>query len=315
LRSRRSLATFAASALVIAVLGTTAVAVTHLGRSGPAVTTAARPGPQIQDEALRPPVPTPQTVVPLGREHVHVPILEYHYVRTVTDPRDRLGFALSVTPADFSEQMRWLHQNDYHPVGLRRLRAYLQGLEPLPARPVVLTFDDGYLDFYTTAFPILSIHSFTAVSYVVPDFFSRRSYMSPAEIAAIDGAGIEVASHTLDHVDLTKASPAELDRQLQESRSRIERLLGHPVVDFCYPSGRFNAAVVSAVGRAGYESATTELPGADHGWAERLTWTRVRVNGGETLPQFTASLGPSDPTVTVTPGPTASAAAGTAFLP
>ena len=71
--------------------------------------------------------------------------------------RSRLTWVLAVA-ADFSEQMRWLHQNDYHPIDLRRMRAYFQGLEPLPVRPVVLTFDDGYLDFYTTAFPILSIH-------------------------------------------------------------------------------------------------------------------------------------------------------------
>jgi len=70
---------------------------------------------------------------------------------------------------------------------------------------------------------------------------------------------------------------------------------GHPVLDFCYPSGRFNKTVEAAVGAAGYQSATTEQPGTIHSWAGRLAWTRVRVNGGELLSAFTASLGPSDP--------------------
>ena len=247
------------------------------------------------------PVPTPveREVIPPGRPQVRVPILEYHYIRVVTDPRDRLGFNLSVTPADFQAQMDWLQGNGYHPVDLNDLRAYFKEQKPLPARPVILTFDDGYTDFYTTAFPVLQSHGFKGVAYIVPGFLDHPRYMTSAQVVEIDRAGIEVAAHTMTHVDLTKASAAGLASEIQGSKNALERMLGHPVQDFCYPSGMFNATVIAALQQFGFESATTELPGTDHTWASRLTWTRVRVNGGERLDQFVANLGTPDKTVKI----------------
>jgi peptidoglycan/xylan/chitin deacetylase (PgdA/CDA1 family) len=161
---------------------------------------------------------------------------------------------------------------------------------------VVLTFDDGYRDFYSTAWPILRRHRFTAVSYVVPGFLGGRNYMTPKQVSQLDSSGIEIGSHTVHHADLTEVDPMTLRIELEASKGYLERLLAHPVLDFCYPSGRFNEAVEAAVNAAGYASATTELPGTALSWTSRLAWTRVRVPGGEQLPAFAASLGPSDPT-------------------
>src|SRR5437763_2351139 len=83
----------------------------------------------------------PQAVIPPGLPSVHVPILEYHYIRVNPNPRDRLGFNLSVTPASFKAQMSWLSAHQYHAIDLADLRAYLAGQVYLPSRPVVLTFD------------------------------------------------------------------------------------------------------------------------------------------------------------------------------
>jgi hypothetical protein len=108
-------------------------------------------------------------IIPPGRARISVPILEYHYVRVNPDRRDRLGSQLSVTPADFAAQMDRLGAGGYHPVVMADLRAYFLAQEPLPARPLVLTFDDGYLDFFQVAFPILKKHGFKAVASVAPD--------------------------------------------------------------------------------------------------------------------------------------------------
>jgi len=243
------------------------------------------------------PAPTParaQAVIPPGRLLVHVPILEYHYIRVNPDPRDQLGFNLSVTPTNFKAQMSWLSAHHYHAIDLADLRAYFAGQVYLPSRPVVLTFDDGYEDFYATAWPILLALGLRGVSYVVPGFLGRRGYMTAAQVGQLDRAGIEIGSHTVHHVDLTRADPLTLRIELEASKGDLERLLGHPVLDLCYPSGRFDQAVEAAVAAAGYQSATTEQPGTSHSWADRLAWTRVRVAGGEQLPAFGASLGPSD---------------------
>jgi peptidoglycan/xylan/chitin deacetylase (PgdA/CDA1 family) len=243
------------------------------------------------------PIPNqPQLVIPPGLTRVHVPILEYHYIRVNPNPRDRLGFNLSVTPANFQAQMDWLTAHGYHAIDLAALRAYFAGQVDLPAKPVVLTFDDGYRDLYSTAWPILRAHGFTAVSYVVPGFLAGKGYMTPDQVSQLGRAGIEIGSHTVHHVDLTKADPAALRIELEASKGYLEQLLGRPVLDFCYPSGRFNQTVEAAVEAAGYQSATTELPGTALSWANRLAWTRVRVAGGEQLSAFATSLGPSDPT-------------------
>jgi peptidoglycan/xylan/chitin deacetylase (PgdA/CDA1 family) len=297
---------------VVALLAPVVVSVLGLGVATmvPDVQLAGRALPQFtlhmpHPTLAPPPPPNPDQQVPAGRAQVRVPILEYHYIRVNPDPRDRLGFNLSVTPSDFEAQMDWLRANGYHPIDLATLRSYFVTQKPLPARPVVLTFDDGYIDFFTTAFPTLVDHGFTAVSYVVPGFLDRPRYMTTDEVKAIDAAGIEVGAHTMHHVDLTKASPPALALEVQGSKDVLEQIVGHPVLDFCYPSGRYDNRVVAETERAGFQSATTEVPGAAHGWADRLVWTRVRVNGGEDLGQFVASLGQPEPTVTpsIAPSP------------
>jgi peptidoglycan/xylan/chitin deacetylase (PgdA/CDA1 family) len=247
--------------------------------------------------------PAMNELIPAGRVAVNVPILMYHYIRVNPDPRDRLGFGLSVTPADFEAQMTWLAANGYHPIDLQDLERYLGGARSLPPRPVVLTFDDGYEDFYTTAYPVLRSHHFTAVSYVVTGFLGAPRYMTVAQVIELDAAGIEIGAHTVTHADLTRLAAANMRHEVADSRAMLEGLLKHPVVDFCYPSGKVNAAVVLQVEVAGFRSATTTAAGTTHSLGDRFSWTRVRVAGGESLADFVQRLGPEEPAVLVAPAP------------
>ena len=234
--------------------------------------------------------------VPAGRPAVKVPILMYHYIRINPDPRDKLGFNLSVTPADFAAQMDWLQANGYHTVDFNDLRSYLLGHGSLPEKPIVLTFDDGYRDMYTTAFPILHAHHFKGVAYIVSGFLNSPANVTSQQVIEMEDNGIQIASHTVSHVDLTRVSAAELQRQVVDSKLALEALLGHPVVDFCYPSGQVNDAVVRVVQAAGYQTATTTQPGIVHSAGDRFLWTRVRVSGGEALARFASDLGPAEAT-------------------
>ncbi len=241
--------------------------------------------------------------IPLGRSSIHVPILMYHYIRENPDPGDRLGFNLSVAPSAFYQQLDWLAANGYHPVDLNDVREYFAGHRPLPAKPVVLTFDDGYRDMYTTAYPALRAHHFKAVSYVVTGFVGGPNYVTWDMVREMETNGIEIGAHTFSHIDLARAPAGELHRQLNDSEADFKAELGHPVVDFCYPAGSYSSAVVAAVRAAGYQTATTTAPGTLHSLDDRFTWTRVRVSGGEPLDQFASDLGPADPTVTPAPEP------------
>jgi peptidoglycan/xylan/chitin deacetylase (PgdA/CDA1 family) len=232
----------------------------------------------------------PPLVMAPGPAAVKVPILMYHYIRWNPDSRDLLGYALSVTPTDFATQMDWLASNGFHPVTPRDLYAFLNHASGLPSRPVVLSFDDGYADFYTTALPILRAHDFTAVAYVVSGFIGRAGYMTAAQITEADHSGIEIGSHTVDHADLARSAPGSVQFEVVSSKRTLEQLLGHPVVSFCYPSGRFNGGVVAAVQAAGYEDATTTAFGYVHYLSDRYTWSRLRVRGGESLSDFATAL-------------------------
>jgi peptidoglycan/xylan/chitin deacetylase (PgdA/CDA1 family) len=229
-------------------------------------------------------------VIPPGRPSVRVPILMYHYIRVNPDPRDKVGFGLSVTPSDFARQMDWLAGNGFNPVDFDDLRGYLLGHGTMPGRPVVLTFDDGYRDLYTAAYPVLHAHRYKAVAYVPAGFVNSPVSVTAEQVLEMDANGIEIGAHSVSHADLTRLSPADLAHEIHDSKVMLEALLGHQVRDFCYPYGRTNDAVTRAVQDAGFETATTTQPGVVHSAGDRFLWTRVRVNGGEPLEQFAADL-------------------------
>ena len=230
-------------------------------------------------------------LIPPGRTTVQIPILMYHYIRVPPDrSADHIGWGLSTSPDDFKQQMDYLAQHGYHPITLTELRSYLYGQRPLPDRPVVLTFDDGYADLYTQAFPVLKRHHFKAVAYIVSGFLDRaETNVTPAQIREMDGYGIEIGAHTVNHVDLTTAG-GSLGYEVGGSKTTLEAILGHPVYDFCYPSGRFNANVIQAVQAAGFESATSTQDGVTHSLDDRYAWSRVRVSGSESLDDFAKGL-------------------------
>ncbi|MEO8744774.1 MAG: polysaccharide deacetylase family protein [Candidatus Dormiibacterota bacterium] len=255
----------------------------------------------LSDSAVHEYFVTHTQVVQVGLSNIQLPILMYHYIRVPPSIRtDQLGYNLSVSPDVFSAQMDWLYSHDYHPVDFNDVRVYFAGTQPMPARPVVITLDDGYADLYTAAYPILAVHGFKAVAYIVSSFVGQARYVTASEVVQMDRNGIEIASHTVDHANLARSSSANVMHQLVESKRWLEQLLGHPVLDFAYPSGQFNAQVVAEVRAAGYSTAVTTLTSVDHSMADRYTWARVRVGGGESMSDFVLNLGPAMPSTTIT---------------
>jgi peptidoglycan/xylan/chitin deacetylase (PgdA/CDA1 family) len=186
--------------------------------------------------------------------------------------------------------MDWLAQNGYHPITTEDLFAYLNATQGLPSKPVILTFDDGYADFYTTALPILRSHGFVAVSYVVTGFVGWPGYMTTAQIREADRSGMEIGSHTINHPNLASLSAPAVWSQLTQSKLFLEQVLGHPVLSFCYPSGKYTSAVASAVAAAGFHDGTTTGYGYSYTLASRYVWSRLRVSGGEPLETFAAAV-------------------------
>lgn len=238
-------------------------------------------------------------MIPLGRTRIYLPILMYHYIRELTKPYDQLSFNLSVTPANFTLQMQYLASHGYHPVTFDDVRAYFEGSHPLPSRPVVITIDDGYRDLYTDAFPILMNFGFRAVAYIVSSFVDRPRYVTQAMLTEMYANGIEIADHTVDHADIARDSVPMVTYEIVASAQFLEKITGQPVVDFAYPSGKFNLTDMQLLHDHGYSTATTEQDGTSRTWDTRYAWPRTRVSGGENLAAFIKSLGPVEPFVIV----------------
>jgi len=231
---------------------------------------------------------SPTATAPAGSG---VPILMYHYIRVNPVPTDRIGFGLSVTPADFAAQMRYLSEHGFHAVTVAQVREHVLHNAPLPDHPVAITFDDGYDDAYTVARPILEEYHFTATFFIITGFVGQPRYMTWSQIIALDHEHYEIGSHTEHHVGLPNVSAPTRQLELAGSRAALEAHLGHPVVDFCYPSGEVNPTTELAVTQAGYLAATTTAPGWARPGDDPLRLPRVRIGGGMTLLQYAAVLG------------------------
>jgi peptidoglycan/xylan/chitin deacetylase (PgdA/CDA1 family) len=214
----------------------------------------------------------------------YIPILMYHYVRYVDPGADPVGYGLSVTPEQLSAQLAWLRAAGYEAVRMDQVAACIRGEGPCPARAVALTFDDGYMDAYTAALPILQQHGYVATFYLVSGFVGQPGYLGWAEARAMRDAGMEIGAHSVTHPDLTSLGLDDLRAQVAQSGATIAAELGTPVRSFCYPAGRFSDTVVAVTGEAGYTSATTTIP--DGPQDNPLTLPRLRISGDLTQEGF-----------------------------
>ena len=208
----------------------------------------------------------------------------YHYVRVVTDPKDQVGINLSVKPELFDAQMQYLADKGYTTLTMQEVYEILNGQKTLPAKPIALTFDDGYRDFYTNAWPILQKHNFKATNYVITDFIGWDAYMTWPMLQELDATGqIELGAHTRSHADLRTLSNERRWDEIIGSKSILEQGLGHPIGAFCYPAGFYNAAVIADVKRAKFLTATTVEAGTKQNLQSAFEMPRVRVNGPDPL--------------------------------
>ncbi|GBD14875.1 Poly-beta-1,6-N-acetyl-D-glucosamine N-deacetylase [bacterium HR25] len=219
------------------------------------------PGPAARRGPILPPRQPPQ-------RSLRVPIFIYHHVLPSL-PAEGLRRSLSVSIPQLEEQLAYLQARGYQTVSLVDLfNALYYGL-PLPPRPVILTFDDGYDDAYAHAFPLLKRYGFTATFAVVTGFLGQPGYLTWEQVREMAEAGMEIVSHTAHHVDLAAAPPEQARQELRESRAALEEALGRPVQLLVYPYGEpFTRAgsearerVVRLVREEGYVGALAALGG------------------------------------------------------
>lgn len=179
------------------------------------------------------------------------------------------GFrACTVSPAAFDEHLSYLQQRQYTSITVTQLaQAIASGGQGLPARPVLLTFDDGYVDFYTHALPALHRYGFIATLYMPTAFVGRtsrwlqyanersRPLLTWTHLAEISASGIECGAHSHTHPPLNMLPPAVARDEIARSKALLEDHLQQNIVSFAYPFGYYNAQVRQMVRAAGFTSA------------------------------------------------------------
>ena len=223
--------------------------------------------------ALRLPTPLPTRTIDL-------PVLMYHRVGPILASQPAVTQTLTVSPADFAAQMTWLHAHGYQAVTPLRVFEALEYGRSLPAKPVMITFDDGYRDILWHAAAVLHRLHMPATAYIITGRVSGPdpSFLTWPELVRLEGFGFTIGSHTVTHRDLRAMSSTEAFKELQDSRRALERHLGHSVQWLAYPFGAEDPAVVALARKAGYVLALTTQGGAVQSSAEPLELHRYEVS-------------------------------------
>ena len=178
-------------------------------------------------------------------------VLNYHKV-------DHMNHSLSVQPPDFEQQMAFLKDNGYHTITPHEMYMAFTDGAPLPSNPVLITFDDGYADNYTYAYPILKKYGMKAAIFVITSLMGKPGYLTWGQAAEMEAGGlVSIESHTVNHGSLTELTDEQVRYELTEAKHDIEQRLGKEVEFLAYPTGAYNLHIASLVQEAGYKGAFT----------------------------------------------------------
>lgn len=205
---------------------------------------------------VNPPSVEAQTNVPL-------PILIYHYVEYVKDPGDTIRQSLNIQPQIFEAQTKTLKEAGYTFITPNQIDDLRQGRLAVE-KPIILSFDDGYEDFYTDVLPILLKYNVRAVAYIVSGFVDHKNYLTTSQLTEIVNSGlVEIGAHSIHHLALAKIDPVFAKDEVILSKDMLEKNLGIKISSFAYPYGSFDTNVANYVRFAGFGNAATSVEGSN----------------------------------------------------
>lgn len=211
---------------------------------------------------------------------LHIPIFIYHSVRPAFPTQTANQRLYSITPATFEQQLQFLHDNGFTVISMDQLAVDVQNATTSGvAKPVVLTFDDGWENQYKYAFPLLKKYHYTGTFYIFTNPIGKsKNFLTWQQIAEMNTAGMTIGSHTLSHPYLSKITPDQLHAEVFNSKQILETHLGKPITNFASPFGYTSPALVALLKQAGYTTGRTTYKGAHHSQADILSLTGFLVH-------------------------------------
>jgi peptidoglycan/xylan/chitin deacetylase (PgdA/CDA1 family) len=216
----------------------------------PTITPTATPTETPTPEATATPAATPTpSMLTIAAGAIKVPILLYHHVTS------EISYSrYNIDPAVFETQMQWLFDNHYQTINVTQLADLIRNGGQIPQRPVVITFDDGNIDVFKNAYPILKKYGFFATFYVVDGYINGKDMVSSDNLKDLIKNGWEIGSHSEHHSTLTNDN-VDLETEIRFSKLNMEKRLGTQINSFAYPFGMTNENVVNKTYNSGYTSA------------------------------------------------------------
>ncbi len=207
----------------------------------------------------------------------NIPILMYHYVET--PPATTTLKGLYLNPSIFDDQLRELKKNNYQTLFVSEAAASLRTEKKLDVKTVVLTFDDGYEDFYSVVWPLLKKYNCKATLYVIINKLGAKGYITRDQIRELASSGlVEIGSHTFNHPDLRNLKKKDAQFEIQASKKILEQISGQPVLTFAYPFGYYKFDFFGIMAKAGYTAAVSVQPGSRQGGENIWLLRRLRPN-------------------------------------
>jgi peptidoglycan/xylan/chitin deacetylase (PgdA/CDA1 family) len=224
--------------------------------------------------------------MPKPPRELHIPILMYHHIAYYPPTASQLQRGLTISPADFEQQLSYLKQAGYQTVLLADLFKALYYGQKLPLKPVILTFDDGYDNAYYNAFPILKKYKEKGSFYLISDLIGQPGRLTCPQAKEMLQAGMEFGSHSKTHPDFRRLLPETISFESLSSKITIEKALGDKIYFFCYPVGGYKPEDFSILKNQGYLLALTATNGATENSDHPFELPRLRIWGGISLDDF-----------------------------
>jgi len=218
-----------------------------------------------------------------GSRSIRVNALMFHHVSWLPPDADRFRKDLTVSPTDFEDMLRYLRTAGYNTITTQDLWWSLDTGNPLPPKPVLLTFDDGYVDHHDVVMPLLKAYGMVGSFAVTANLVDKPGYLTRAMVRALADNGMEVVSHAVDHWPISALAYDGQVYQLCTSRRILMEWTGTDIRHFIYPSGAYLPLPAAALTSCGYLSAYRKDGGSLQSSNEMLALRRARVRGQQGL--------------------------------
>jgi len=220
----------------------------------------------------------------LPEKKFNIPIITYHYVEIVQNKDDFIRERLSIKPDTFEAQLKTLKRLNYQTVWVKEIPKIVTSNKNLENKPIALTFDDAYGDFYTDVFPLIKKYNTKVTLYVISDFINRPNYMTSSQLTEVIKSGlVEIGAHSVNHLDLPSVSEEVANYQIVTSKESLENTYKIKIETFCYPYGFYNDKVAKMVQDAGYTAAVSEVANTTQSKSNLFYLSRIRVGGFDSV--------------------------------